>query len=83
MDKTLECVGELTEEDICGPILNAEGDTAHTQQESEDVEDKSGTDPVPIIKEKHCKQCVLSGSIWRSVRLKCINFMSLKGNFYI
>ena len=46
MDKTLECVGELTDEDICGHILNAEGDTTHTQQESEDEEDESGTDPV-------------------------------------
>ena len=51
MDKTLECVGELTDEDICSPILNAEGDTAHTQQESEDEEDESGTDPMPNRRE--------------------------------
>ena len=51
MDKTLECVGELTDEDFCSPILNAEGDTAHTQQESEDEEDESGTDPMPNRRE--------------------------------
>lgn len=47
MDKTLECVGELTDQDICDPIVNAEGDSAHAQHESEDEEDLSETHPMP------------------------------------
>ena len=44
MDNTVECVGELTDQDICDPILNAEGGSA---RESDDEEDLSETRPMP------------------------------------